>query len=232
MTGIVAMLDGRNWTAIAHELDVEGYALLPGLLTPAQARELANAAPATAPTARASASADSGELFGHAPTAPAAWMPWRKAFYRHLAPIANRWQQILDDPLRYPAELPEFLARNRAAGQTRPLSRLQRLRQGRRGGPASARRRRLRLSAAGRGLAVRARTGFHRWRIRHDRAASAHAIAPHRAAAGHRRRRHHRHGSAAVQGGAGYYRVNLKHAISRVRDGERVGLELLLHDAP
>ena len=27
--GIVAMLDGRNWTAIAHELDVEGYALLP-----------------------------------------------------------------------------------------------------------------------------------------------------------------------------------------------------------
>ena len=45
MTGIVAMLDGRNWTAIAHELDVEGYALLPGLLTPAQARELANAAP-------------------------------------------------------------------------------------------------------------------------------------------------------------------------------------------
>ena len=128
MTGIVAMLDGRDWTAIAHELDVEGHALLPGLLTPAQARELANAAPATAPTARASAGADNGELFGHAPSAPAAWMPWREAFYRHLAPIANRWQQILDDPLRYPAELPEFLARNRAAGQTRPLSRL--LRQG------------------------------------------------------------------------------------------------------
>ena len=29
MTGIVAMLDGRDWTAIAHELDVEGHALLP-----------------------------------------------------------------------------------------------------------------------------------------------------------------------------------------------------------
>ena len=28
----------------------------------------------------------------------------------------------------------------------------------------------------------------------------------------------------------GYYRVNLKHAISRVRSGERIGLELLLHD--
>ena len=124
MTGIVAMLDGRNWTAIAHELDVEGYALLPGLLTPAQARELANAAPATAPTARASQRGQRRAVRTR-PTAPAAWMPWRKAFYRHLAPIANRWQQILDDPLRYPAELPEFLARNRAAGQTRPLSRLQ-----------------------------------------------------------------------------------------------------------
>ena len=29
----------------------------------------------------------------------------------------------------------------------------------------------------------------------------------------------------------GYYRVNLKHAISRVRSGERIGLELMFHDA-
>jgi hypothetical protein len=33
------------------------------------------------------------------------------------------------------------------------------------------------------------------------------------------------------KGTKGYYRVNLKHAISRVRSGERVGLELILHDA-
>ena len=158
MTGIVAMLDGRDWTAIAHELDVEGHALLPGLLTPAQARELANAAPATAPTARASAGADNGELFGHAPRRQRPGCHG-EAFYRHLAPIANRWQQILDDPLRYPAELPEFLARNA------PLARRGRCRAcngcaRRRGGPASARRRRLRLSAAGRGLAVRAGRDF------------------------------------------------------------------------
>jgi len=29
----------------------------------------------------------------------------------------------------------------------------------------------------------------------------------------------------------GYYRVNLKHAIGRVRKGERIGLELSFHDA-
>ena len=33
------------------------------------------------------------------------------------------------------------------------------------------------------------------------------------------------------KGTKGYYRVNLKHAISRVRQGERIGLELSFHDA-
>jgi hypothetical protein len=35
-----------------------------------------------------------------------------------------------------------------------------------------------------------------------------------------------------VRGAAGFYRVHLRHAISRVHRGERIGLELLLHDAP
>ena len=34
------------------------------------------------------------------------------------------------------------------------------------------------------------------------------------------------------KGAKGCYRVNLKHAISRVREGERIGLELSFHDAP
>ena len=33
------------------------------------------------------------------------------------------------------------------------------------------------------------------------------------------------------KGTKGYYRVNLRHAISRVRSGERIGLDLVLHDA-
>ena len=33
------------------------------------------------------------------------------------------------------------------------------------------------------------------------------------------------------KGTKGYYRVNLKHAISRVRRGQRIGIELAFHDA-
>jgi hypothetical protein len=38
------------------------------------------------------------------------------AFYEHLAPIANRWNETLDVAYRYPASLDDFLQRNRDAG--------------------------------------------------------------------------------------------------------------------
>ena len=34
------------------------------------------------------------------------------------------------------------------------------------------------------------------------------------------------------KGSKGYYRVNLKHAISRVRSGERIGMSISFHFAP
>jgi len=39
-------------------------------------------------------------------------------------------------------------------------------------------------------------------------------------------------GPRPVRGAAGFYRVHLRHAISRVHRGEWLGLELLLHDVP
>src|SRR5262249_52536296 len=44
----------------------------------------------------------------------------RAAFYPLLAPIANRWNDSLEIPVRYPAQHAEFLARCVKAGQTRP----------------------------------------------------------------------------------------------------------------
>src|SRR3569623_103081 len=44
----------------------------------------------------------------------------RTAFYPQLAPIANHWNAMLNDAVRYPDDHADFLARCHAAGQRRP----------------------------------------------------------------------------------------------------------------
>jgi hypothetical protein len=44
----------------------------------------------------------------------------REALYLRLAPIANRWAELMGVELRYPQELAAFLSRCGAAGQTLP----------------------------------------------------------------------------------------------------------------
>jgi len=54
----------------------------------------------------------------------------RTSFYRHLAPVANRWNELLDVSHRYPDTLDTFSLQNRKAGQARSQSNLSRLREG------------------------------------------------------------------------------------------------------
>ncbi len=55
----------------------------------------------------------------------------RRAFYEHLAPVANRWaMQLSGDRLTFPASHSELLGRCRDAGQTRPTPLLLRYRAG------------------------------------------------------------------------------------------------------
>jgi hypothetical protein len=44
----------------------------------------------------------------------------RSLLYERLAPVANRWSQALGSEVRYPAHLAGYLARCHAAGQKRP----------------------------------------------------------------------------------------------------------------
>ena len=51
---------------------------------------------------------------------PAVITDLRRQFYRALAPVANRWAELLNQPADYPAEMDTFLHRCHAAGQERP----------------------------------------------------------------------------------------------------------------
>jgi hypothetical protein len=201
----VARLD---WQALEAELDVEGYVVLEDFLSEAEVRDL-----------RA------------APGLPAELDALREAFYSRLAPIANRWNRSLDVVYRFPDSLDAFLRQNRKTGQQQPQSSLTCLRYD----DYQALHRRSDgelvfplqlvglLSEPGKEFTG----GEFVMTEQRPRMQSRPMVLP------------LRQGDMAIitvaqrpfKGSKGFYRVNLKHAIGRVRSGERYGLELLFHDA-
>jgi hypothetical protein len=123
----IARLD---WAGIAAQLDTEGYAVLPGLLGREAARDLAHQIDTMSGAERVPLAASGfgrGELLYFGAGLPAPFEGWRTAFYHHLAVIANRWSEILNYGNHYPMDLEEFLRRNRKAGQMQALSHVNRL---------------------------------------------------------------------------------------------------------
>ena len=136
----------------------------------------------------------------------------RPALYAPLVPIANRWNEAMGIAVRYPATHADFIKRCHAAGQTRPTPLLLQVWRRRLQLPAPGSLWRARLPAAGGDPALGAGEGFHRRRIRADRAAAAHAVARRGGAAQARRRRGVRGPSPAGQGHA---RILSRHHAAR-----------------
>lgn len=222
-------LDHRDWDDIRLQLDAEGYALLPGLLGEGLARELAQRALGSTLWRGALGASD---LLYFDTGLPALLEQLRDALYRRLAVIANDWSETLGSARRYPPALVDFLERNRDAGQTRAQSHLSWLGAGDhvllhqrdegeqvfpmqvvavlsepgvdfQGGEFVMTEQRPRMQS--RPMVLPLGLG--------DVAVIATSVRP-------------------FLGASGHYRVNLKHAISRVHEGERIGLELSFHDAP
>lgn len=234
MTSIDSLLDELDWVEIYLQLDADGYALLPGLLDPQVARSVAQHATVPGATSMPLELCDlgRGQLLSFSSSLPEPLELLRAAIYRRLVVIANRWSETIGADARYPLKLEDFLMCNKKAGQTCGQSHLSRLGVGDfmplhqrnngtqvfpmqivavlsepetdfKGGEFVMTEQRPRMQS--RPSVMSLKLG--------DLAVIATAERP-------------------FKGAKGYYRVNLKHAISRVHEGERIGLELSFHNAP
>jgi hypothetical protein len=113
-------IDGES---LAAGLDVQGWAVLPGLLDPAECDRFAALYEGEGFRSRVAMQRHGfgqGEYRYFAYPLPAPLAALRSALYAALAPIANRWQERLRLPGRFPADHASFLARCHAAGQSKP----------------------------------------------------------------------------------------------------------------
>jgi hypothetical protein len=123
-TGVRERVDALDWDALRARLDDTGHAITAPLLDAEECEELADLFDdgrfrTTIDMARHRFGDGRYRYFDH--PLPDAIAQLRASFYRHLAPIANDWSQLLrgDEPT-FPLEHDELLELCRRAGQERP----------------------------------------------------------------------------------------------------------------
>ncbi|WP_448651385.1 2OG-Fe(II) oxygenase [Pseudomonas fluorescens] len=209
MNRIATAITRLDWQHIRLQLDKEGFAVLPGFLGQCGLSER-----------------DGDEQ------PPGLLSNLKHAFYPALAPVANQWNELLEQPYRYPLRFAEFQVQCFAAGQRQVLCALTCLRE--------EEHLQIRQDADGEhvfplqlvGLLSSPGQDFSGGEFvlteQRPRMQSRPMVVP------------LRRGDIAIittaqrpfKGSKGYYRVNMKHAISRVRSGERLGFTLSFHFAP
>ncbi|WP_323122351.1 2OG-Fe(II) oxygenase [Burkholderia alba] len=117
-------VDAQDWPRVALDLDQHGCAILPQLVTPDECAALARDYPLDKPYRSRVVMARHGFGLGEykyfAYPLPELVDTLRTALYPPLAPIANRWNEVMRVDVRYPAQHADFLKRCHDAGQLRP----------------------------------------------------------------------------------------------------------------
>ena len=228
----VAALD---WPALHQSLWQHGYALTPAVLT---ADECRTVAAMFGDDERFRSHIDmaryrfgEGEYKYFAAPLPPLVQQLRESLYPQLAPLANAWMEALDDKTRFPSTLDDLLANCARHGQKRPTPLLLRygpgdyncLHQDLYGDVYFPLQTAAFLNAPG----VDYTGGEFVLLEQRPRAQSAaEVIVPPQ-------------GSLVMfttrirpaRGARGYYRVNMRHGVSRVRSGQRHTLGVIFHDA-
>jgi hypothetical protein len=222
-TDLAARVDAIDWAQATADLDAQGCAVLKGLLSPDECHALAALYPDDSHFRSRIVMGRHG--FGRGE------YKLRAALYAQLRDIANRWNETMGIDIRYPASHAAFLKRCHDAGQARPTPLLLQYEAGDynclhqdlygehvfpiqvaillseperdfTGGEFVLTEQRPRMQSRAEVVALR------------QGDAVAFAV-------------HHR----PVQGTKGFYRVNLRHGVSRLRSGHRHTLGVIFHDA-
>jgi hypothetical protein len=225
----------HDWTAIEASLDTRGYAVLNAVLAAEECTALAGRYADEdgfrSRVVMARHGFGSGEYKYFAYPLPALVERLRTSLYPGLARIANRWNDSLGAPERFPEQHADFLDRCHAAGQTKPTPLLLEygagdyncLHQDVYGEHVFPLQVTFLLSAPGQDF----EGGEFVLVEQRPRMQSRADVVPLGQGDAVIFPVHHR----PVQGGRGAYRVNLRHGVSRVRAGQRHTLGIIFHDA-
>jgi uncharacterized protein len=224
-----------DWARVSVDLDAEGSALIERLISPAECQALASLYPVEAlfrsRVVMARHGFGRGEYKYFSYPLPGLVEGLRSALYPRLAPIANRWYDAMGIDVRFPDRHVDFIERCHAAGQQRPTPLLLQygagdyncLHQDLYGEHVFPLQLTILLSEPGRDF----EGGEFVMTEQRPRMQSRPQVVPLRQGdavvfAVHQR---------PVQGTRGWYRVNLRHGVSRVRSGHRQTAGIIFHDA-
>jgi hypothetical protein len=234
-TDITAHVDTLDWSRITGELDVQGCAVLKGLLTPDQCRAVAALYPQDthfrSRIVMGRHGFGRGEYKYFSYPLPELIAQLRPALYAHLQGVANRWNEAMGIDIRYPVTPAAFLKRCHDAGQARPTPLLLQyeagdyncLHQDLYGEHVFPLQVAILLSEPGRDFTG----GEFVLTEQRPRMQSRAEVVPLGQGDAVAFAVHHR----PVQGTRGTYRVNLRHGVSRIRSGQRHTLGMIFHDA-
>ncbi len=232
MTDALAAID---WTTVETALDAEGWAVLPGLMSPQSCADLSAGYDrdaqfrSTITMARHGFGRGAYRYFAY--PLPPQVAALRTGLYPRLAPIANRWHARMGIERRFPPEHQAFLDQCHSGGQRRPTPLLLRygpgdyncLHQDLYGDHVFPLQVALLLSAPGTEFSggelvlteqrprMQSRVSVVPW-VQGDAVVFAVNQRP-------------------VHGSRGSYRVTMRHGVSAIRSGQRHTLGIIFHDA-
>ena len=232
---VTPRVDLVDWARISQDLDDRGSATIGGLLTAAECESVAMLYAVDemfrSRVVMARHGFGRGEYKYFAYPLPSIVGSLRAALYPRLAPVANRWHAAMGMDVQFPEQHADFLERCHAAGQRRPTPLLLQyglddyncLHQDLYGEHVFPLQVAILLSEPGRDFTG----GEFVLTEQRPRMQSRPEVVPLAQGDAVVFAVHHR----PVQGTRGFYRVNLRHGVSRIRSGHRHTVGVIFHDA-